>query len=144
VPERNDRDPPPAAASGDRDPGAIPGVLVAVTDHAAQRFGQRVASRRGELDRRGEIVERVSRAWSAGRVSDTPPPREDGQPRAPTPGSLYVGDLVDRDLVFVCRHDPRSRELVVITLWEQQRLGPARVPRRFTDVLGAPPRRPPH
>jgi hypothetical protein len=48
---------------------------------------------------------------------------------------VLVRDLVDRDVVFVCRHDLRSRELVVITLWEEERLGPARVPRRFTDAL---------
>lgn len=48
---------------------------------------------------------------------------------------MFVQDLVDRDVVFVCRHDRGSGELVVITLWEQERLGPARVPRRFTDAI---------
>ncbi len=118
-------------------------MLIAVTDHAAERFRQRVASRRGALDPRPEIVERVSRAWSAGRVSSTPPhPLRGGGPRqgggAAPAGSLYVADLVDRDLVFVCRHDARRGELVVITLWELPRLGPERVPRRFTDALRDP------
>ncbi len=121
-------------------------MLIAVTDHAAERFRQRVAARRGALDPRPEIVARVSRAWCAGRVSSAPPhpvrgggPREGGgdSPAAPA-GSLYLADLVDRDLVFVCRHDARRGELVVITLWEVPRLGPARVPRRFTDALHDP------
>jgi hypothetical protein len=109
-----------------------PGVLVAVTDHAAERFRQRVAARQGDLDPRPEIVARVSRAWAAGRVSDRPP--GEGARRQPR-GAVYVADLVDRDLVFVCRHDPRGGELVVITLWEGERLGPSRVPRQFTDAL---------
>ncbi len=113
-------------------------MLVAVTDHAAERFRQRVATRSGALDPRGEIVQRVSRAWSAGRVSSTPP--GPGTPREAAAGSLYVSDLVDRDLVFICRHDARRGELVVITLWETERLGPARVPRRFTDALREPRR----
>jgi len=50
---------------------------------------------------------------------------------------VFVSDLVDRDLIFVCRHDRRGRELVVITLWENERLGPSRVPRRYTDTLGS-------
>jgi len=103
--------------------GPAPGVLVAVTDHAAERFGQRVPARRGELDPRPEIIERVSAAWAAGRVSEA------------SGGALYVHDLVDRDVVFVCRHDAARGELVVITLWEGDRLGEPRVPRRFTDAL---------
>jgi hypothetical protein len=39
-------------------------MLVAVTDHAAERFRQRVA---GSLDAKPEIVRRVARAWEAGR-----------------------------------------------------------------------------
>jgi hypothetical protein len=113
-----------------------PGVLIAVTDHAAERFRQRVPARTGGLDPRQEIVQRVSRAWAAGRVSTDPPPREDGSPRPAAPGgSVFVGDLIDRDVVFICRHDERGGELIVITLWESERLGPARVPRRFTDAL---------
>jgi hypothetical protein len=107
-----------------------PGVLIAVTDHAVERFRQRVAARRGGLDARPEIVDRVGRAWQAGRVSDVPPGADAG-----APGTLYVSDLVDRDLVFVCRHDAPRGELVVITLWEVSRLGSERVPRRFTDAL---------
>lgn len=106
------------------------GATVAVTDHAVERFRQRVASRTGALDPRGEIVTRVSEAWAAGRVADAPP---DGGARAR--GAVYVADLVDRDVVFVCRSDPRAGELVVITLWERERLGEPRVPRRFTDAL---------
>lgn len=100
-----------------------PGVVIAVTDHAAERFSQRVAARRGDLDARPEIIERVSAAWAAGRISDAPG------------GALHVSDLVDRDVVFVCRHDAARGELVVITLWEGDRLGPPRVPRRYTDAL---------
>jgi hypothetical protein len=108
----------------------LSGVTIAVTDHAAERFRQRVAARSGELDRRLEVVDRVSRAWAAGRVSEVPP---DGSGAAR--GVLYVADLVDRDIVFVVRHDAKAGELVVITLWERGRLGTPRVPRRFTDAL---------
>ena len=41
-------------------------VLIAVTDHAAERCRQRV---RGTLDARGEIVARVGEAYAAGRVA---------------------------------------------------------------------------
>jgi hypothetical protein len=118
----------------------VSGVLVAVTDHAAERFRQRIGGRRGEVDPRPEIVERVTRAWAAGRVSDEPPAGIGSHP--PPRGSLYVRDLVDRSLVFVCRHDRAGGELVVVTLWEQEG-GPAapRVPRRFTDELRERPRR---
>jgi hypothetical protein len=106
-------------------------VLVAVTDHAAERFRQRVGGRAGEVDPRPEIVARVSRAWDAGRVTDVPP---DGASSAR--GSLYVSDLVDRSLVFVCRTDHSGQEVVVVTLWEREGgLAPPRVPRRFTDAL---------
>ena len=103
-------------------------MLVAVTDHAVERFRQRVGSRTGALDPRPEIAGRVSRAWAAGRVSDDPPPGATG-----ARGSVYVRDLVDRDLLFVCRRE--ASELVVISLWEQGRVGTPRVPRRFTDAL---------
>jgi hypothetical protein len=100
-------------------------VLVAVTDHAAERFRQRVGGGRlGELDVRPEIAGRVSRAWAAGRAEA----RDDG--------TVVVRDLVDRALVFVCRHDRAGRELVVVTLWEREDgPGAPRVPRRFTDAL---------
>ena len=46
-------------------------------------------------------------------------------------------DLVDRGVVFVCRHDRAARELLVVTLWEDERYGPRRVDQRFTDALKA-------
>jgi hypothetical protein len=106
-------------------------VLVAVTDHAVERFRQRVGGRSGEVDARPEIIRRVASAWEAGRISDEPPAGASG-----ARGSVYVRDLTDRSLVFVCRHDRAAREVVVITLWEQEG-GPAapRVPRRYTDAL---------
>jgi hypothetical protein len=94
-------------------------ALVAVTDHAAERFRQRI---RGTLDAKAEITARVSRAFQAG--STRPGQR----------GTLDVLDLDDRNLVFVCRHDVPRGELVVVTLWEQG--DDARVPRRYTDALG--------
>jgi hypothetical protein len=101
-------------------------MLVAVTDHAVERFRQRVA---GALDARTEIVARVTRAVQAGRLTDEPPP---GATAAR--GSVYVRDLVDRSVVFVCRRE--GAELVVVTLWEQEGgVVPPRVPRRFTDAL---------
>lgn len=63
-------------------------------------------------------------------MSDAPPPGASG-----ARGSVYVRDLVDRDLLFVCRRDAAGRELVVISLWEEGRVGAPRVPRRFTDAL---------
>jgi hypothetical protein len=91
-------------------------MLIAVTDHAAERFRQRV---RGSLDEKTEIASRVARAHAAGRV-------EPGER-----GALLVRDLDRRDLVYVCR--PGRDELVVTTLWEEGE--DAAVPRRFTDVL---------
>ena len=91
-------------------------MLVAVTDHAAERFRQRV---RGSLDEKAEIAGRVARAHAAGRVA----PGERG--------AVLVRDLERPGLVFVCR--PEAQELVVTTLWEEG--DEAAVPRRFTDVL---------
>jgi hypothetical protein len=109
-------------------------MLVAVTDHAAERFRQRVGGRSGEVDPRSEIVTRVARAVEAGRLSEEPPPGASG-----ARGSVYVRDLVDRSLVFVCRRDAAARELVVVTLWEVEGgVAPPRVPRRFTDALRRP------
>jgi heme-degrading monooxygenase HmoA len=104
--------------------------LVAVTDHACERFRQRVGSRTGAVDVRTEIAGRVARAVEAGRSSDVAPAGASG-----ARGSVYVRDLVDRGVVFVCR--PEGRELVVVTLWEDDDAAPggARVPRRFTDAL---------
>lgn len=101
-------------------------MLVAVTDHAAERFRQRVA---GALDAKTEIAARVARAVAAGRADDAPPP---GATAAR--GSVYVKDLVDRAVVFVCRRE--GDELVVVTLWEQEGgVAPPRVPKRYTDAL---------
>ena len=108
------------------------GVTVAVTDHAVERFRQRVGTRRGGLDPRPEIAGRVSDAWAAGRASDEPPAGTDADA---VRGAVYVRDLVDRGVIFVCRHDRASHELLVITLWEDARYGPPRVDRRFTDAL---------
>ncbi|MEA2241400.1 MAG: hypothetical protein QOD24_956 [Solirubrobacteraceae bacterium] len=108
------------------------GITVAVTDHAVERFRQRVGTRRGGLDPRPEIAGRVSEAWAAGRVADEPPPGADA---GAVRGSLYVRDLVDRGVIFVCRHDRAARELLVVTLWEDDRYGPPKVARRFTDAL---------
>jgi hypothetical protein len=112
-------------------------VLVAVTDHAVERFRQRIGGRSGEVDARPEIASRVAQAWEAGRVSDVAPDGASG-----ARGSVYVNDLLDRGLVFVCRHDRAANEVVVVTLWEREE-GPIapRVPRRFTDALRERPRR---
>jgi hypothetical protein len=91
-------------------------MLIAVTDHAAERFRQRV---RGSLDEKTEIAARVARAHAAGQVA----PGERG--------AVLVRDLQRRGLVFVCR--PEGQELVVTTLWEEGE--DAAVPRRFTDAL---------
>jgi hypothetical protein len=98
--------------------------LVAVTDHALERYRQRVPRRSGELDERPELAGRVSRAWAAGRV-------EGG--RAEFPGTVHVRDIDRPALVYVCRHDVPRAELVVVTLWEEGE--EAAVPRRFTDAL---------
>jgi hypothetical protein len=93
-------------------------ALVAVTDHAVERYRQRV---RGVLDARTEIAARVARAHAAGRVS----PGERG--------AVLVRDAERPDLVYVCMEDRPRGELVVVTLWE---VGEgAAVPRRFTDAL---------
>ena len=112
------------------------GVTVAVTDHAVERFRQRVGSRRGGFDVRPEIAGRVSEAWAAGRVSDVPigGPGSAGEAAR---GSVYIRDLVDRNVIFVCRHDRASRELLVVTLWEDERFGAPRVDKRFTNALKA-------
>jgi len=91
-------------------------MLVAVTDHAAERFRQRI---RGTLDPKTEVASRVARAHAAGHVE------RDSR------GSVLVRDLDRRDLVYVCR--PEGSELVVVTLWEDGER--AAVPKRFTDAL---------
>jgi hypothetical protein len=97
-------------------------VLIAVTDHAAERFRQRV---RGTLDAKAEITGRVGRAWQADSIKPGPPAQK---------GTVDVLDLNDRRLIYVCRHDVPRGELVVVTLWERGE--GARVPRRYTDALG--------
>lgn len=91
-------------------------MLVAVTDHAAERFRQRV---RGTLDEKAEVASRVAEAHAAGRAESA------------ADGTVLVRDMQRRGLVFVCRQEPG--ELVVITLWEDGE--DAAVPRRFTDAL---------
>jgi hypothetical protein len=106
-------------------------MLVAVTDHAVERFRQRIGGRTGEVDARPEIIARVRRAWEAGRGTTEPPPGASA-----ARGSVYVADLVDRSLVFICRLDAAGSELVVVTLWEREDgAAPPRVPRKFTDAL---------
>lgn len=91
-------------------------MLVAVTDHAAERFRQRV---RGTLEAKTEVATRVAEAHGAGLT-------EPGER-----GALLVHDRRLADLVYVCR--PEGEELVVLTLWQQGQQ--ALVPRRFTDAL---------
>ena len=98
-------------------------MLVAVTDHAAERYLQRV---RGALDPKLEITSRVSRAVDAGRV-------EPGER-----GAVLVRDLEDAELVYICMEDVPRGELIVITLWEGGE--DPRVPKRFTDALRRAPR----
>jgi hypothetical protein len=93
-------------------------ALVAVTDHAVERYLQRV---RGALDPRTEIASRVSSAVDAGRV-------EPGER-----GATLVRDLEDAGLVYICIEDRPRGELVVITVWEGGE--DPRVPKRFTDAL---------
>jgi hypothetical protein len=93
-------------------------ALVAVTDHAVERYLQRV---RGALDPRTEIASRVSSAVDAGRV-------EPGER-----GAVLVRDVELADLVFICMEDRPRGELVVVTLWEGGE--DPRVPKRFTDAL---------
>lgn len=90
--------------------------LIAVTDHAADRFRQRV---RGTLDPKAEIIGRVSRGWAAGATRP-----------GPKRGSL---DVREGALVFVCIHDVPRGELVVVTVWEEG--DEAAVPRRYTDAV---------
>jgi hypothetical protein len=90
-------------------------ALVAVTDHAVERYGQRV---RGTLDPRTEIAARVGRALAAGRV-------EEGQR-----GARLVRDVQSPSLIYVCMEDRPRGELIVVTLWEEGE--EAAVPRKWT------------
>jgi hypothetical protein len=91
-------------------------MLIAVTNHAAERFRQRV---RGTLDEKAEIQAAVAQAWEDGRV-------ERG-----ARGELLIRDARRRNLIYVCRRD--EHELIVVTLWEEGE--DQAVPRRFTDAL---------
>lgn len=91
-------------------------MLVAVTDHAADRYRQRV---RGTLEAKSEIAARVGRAYAAGRH------------RPGHRGAILVSDTERRDLIYVCRVE--RGELLVLTLYEQG--DDAAVPKRFTDAL---------
>lgn len=91
-------------------------MLVAVTDHAAERFRQRV---QGTLEAKSDVASRVAQAFAAAGA----------QPGLR--GAVLVRDLERRDLIYVCR--PARDELVVITLYERGD-DPA-VPKRFTDAL---------
>ncbi len=93
-------------------------ALIAVTDHAAERYLQRV---RGALDPRAEIIARVGKALQAGRS-------EPGQR-----GALNVRDVERPDVIYVCMEDKPRGELIVVTLWEEGE--DPEVPKRFTDVL---------
>ena len=93
-------------------------ALVAVTDHAVERYGQRV---RGTLDPRTEIAARVGEALQAGRV-------EPGER-----GAQLVRDTRRPSLVYVCMEDRPRGELIVVTLYEEGE--DAAVPREFTDLL---------
>jgi Ribonuclease G/E len=92
-------------------------ALVAVTDHAVERYGQRV---RGTLDPRAEIVTRVGEAVQAGRV-------EPGER-----GAQLVRDLRLPGLVYVCMEDRPRGELIVVTLYEEGE------DQRFTNALRRP------
>jgi hypothetical protein len=91
-------------------------MLIAVTNHAAERYRQRI---RGTLDEKAEIQAAVARAWRDGRVETGPR------------GELFVRDRGRRRFVYVCRRD--GQELIVLTLWEEG--DDSAVPRRFTDAL---------
>ena len=93
-------------------------ALVSVTDHAVERYLQRV---RGALDPRTEITARVSKAIQAGRT-------EPGQR-----GAINVRDLERPDLIYVCMEDKPRGEMIVVTLWEEGE--DPEVPKRFTDML---------
>jgi hypothetical protein len=93
-------------------------ALVAVTDHAVERYLQRV---RGALEPRIEIAARVSAAVEAGRT-------EPGER-----GAVLVRDVERQDLIYVTMHDRPRGELVVVTLWEEGE--DPEVPKRFTDAL---------
>jgi len=79
------------------------GVTVAVTDHAVERFRQRVGTRVGGLDIRPEIAGRVSEAWSAGLVVT---PWEDARYGRPRVDQRFTDALKESDPALV---DPGRR-----------------------------------
>jgi hypothetical protein len=89
--------------------------LVAVTDHAVERYGQRV---RGSLDPRTEVAARVGSAIAAGRT----------EPGAR--GATLVRDVERPGLVYVCMEDRPRGELIVVTVYEEGE--DAAVPRKWT------------
>ncbi|HET9102792.1 MAG TPA: hypothetical protein VFN55_05510 [Solirubrobacteraceae bacterium] len=91
-------------------------MLIAVTDHAADRYRQRV---RGTLEPKREIATRVAAGREAGRISSG------------RRGTIEISDARRPDLIYVCR--PERDELVVVTVYERGQ--DAAVPRRFTDAL---------
>jgi hypothetical protein len=91
-------------------------ALVAVTDHAIERYRQRV---RGTLDPRTEIAARVGRAIDAGRVE------------AGERGATLVRDVERPTLIYVCMEDRVGGELIVVTLWDEGE--DAAVPRKWTS-----------
>jgi hypothetical protein len=92
-------------------------MLFDVTDHAADRYRQRI---RGTMEAKTEIAARAAQAYDAGRV-ETGPRNE-----------VLVRDRQIPGLIYVCR--PVDGNLLVITLWEDDDAA-ARVPKRFTDEL---------
>ena len=103
-------------------------MIVAVTDHAVERFRQRVSGGEGRSTSARRSSPASQRAWQAGRWTEEPPEGVERQR-----GSVYVSDLRRRDLVYVCRWDRPKDELLVVTLWEAGES--AAVPREFTDEL---------
>ena len=79
-------------------------ALVSVTDHAVERYGERV---RGSLEPRTEIASRVGEALAAGRA----------EPGAR--GATLVRDVAQPSLVYVCMEDRPRDELIVVTLFDQ-------------------------
>ena len=77
------------------------GILVAVTDHAAERYRQRVGTRTGSVDVKPEIITRVSRAYAAGRTRIER-------------GSLLVQDERLPGVIYVCRHDLGAAAIVYL------------------------------
>ena len=121
---------PPRAALGRRRAALRAGavsVLVAVTDHAVERFRQRVG---GSLD---------------ARAGDRPPRRDGLGGRARVRGAaagrqrrarLGLRARPDRPLAGLRLPPRRAHEVVVITLWEQPGgVAPPKVGREWTDAL---------